>query len=95
MLAIVDFENGPWPEPEPYHSHPHEQLSYVAFGEVVFYCEGQTERFLKQGDTFGVSSGVKHTVKVVTPQARIVDCFTPIRQEFLGPASTTGIRRSL
>ena len=36
MLAIIDFENGPWDEPEPYHSHPHEQASYVAEGEVVF-----------------------------------------------------------
>ena len=83
MLAIIDFTNGPWDEPEPYHSHPHEQASYVAEGEVIFYCEGEEERHLKPGDTFAVPSGKKHTVKVLTKSARLVDSFNPIREDFL------------
>lgn len=83
MVAILDFKNGPWEEPEPYHSHPHEQVSYVANGEIIFYCEGQPERHLKAGDTFAAPSGAKHTVKVLTSEARLVDSFTPIREEFL------------
>ena len=83
MLVTLEFKNGPWSEPKPYHSHPHEQTSYVVAGEIIFYCEGEAERHLKTGDTFGVPSGVKHTVKVLTPEARLVDSFTPIRQDFL------------
>ena len=83
MLVIFDFKNGPWNEPDPYHSHPHEQTSYVASGEIIFYCEGEAERHLKAGDTFGALSGAKHTVKVLTPEARLVDSFTPIREDFL------------
>ncbi|MFW5688371.1 MAG: cupin domain-containing protein [Spirochaetota bacterium] len=83
MTAIIDFTNGPWSEPEPYHSHPHEQVSYVAEGEIIFYCEGRPEEHLKAGDTFAVSSGEKHTVRLLTEHVRLVDSFTPIRDDFL------------
>jgi len=83
MMAIIDFMNGPWDEPDPYHSHPHEQVSYVARGEVIFYCEGRQEQHLTEGDVFAVPSGLKHTVKVLTDQARLIDSFTPIREDFL------------
>ena len=49
MLAVIDFTDGPWDEPEPYHSHPHEQASYLAEGEIMFYCEGEPERHMKAG----------------------------------------------
>lgn len=83
MLAIIDFTNGPWDEPEPYHSHPHEQASYVAEGEVIFYCEGEQEQHLKAGDVYAVPSGKKHTVKVLTEKVRLIDSFCPIREDFL------------
>lgn len=83
MTAVIDFTNGPWQEPEPPHSHPHEQVSYIAEGEIIFYCEDGPERHLKAGDMFAVSSGKKHTIKVLTGKARIVDSFTPLRDEFL------------
>ncbi len=83
MLTIIDFTNGPWDEPEPFHSHPHEQVSYVARGEVIFYCEDQPEQHLKEGDVFAVPSGKKHTVKVLTESVRLIDSFTPLREDFL------------
>lgn len=83
MLAIIDFTNGPWSEPEPLHSHVHDQVSYLAEGEVIFYCEGEAERHLKQGDTFGVAGGRKHGIKLLTRSARLVDSFTPLREDFL------------
>ena len=36
MLAVIDFQDGPTTEPDPPHSHPHEQISYVAAGEIIF-----------------------------------------------------------
>jgi len=83
MTVIVDFTDGPWVEAEPFHSHPHEQTSYVASGEIIFYCEGEPEQHLREGDMFAVASGKKHTVKILSATARLVDSFNPIRQEFI------------
>lgn len=83
MTVLLDFSDGPWDEPEPPHSHPHEQTCYLAAGEVTFYCEGEPEQHLKAGDMFYVPSGKEHTIKLLTPTARLVDSFTPLREDFL------------
>jgi len=83
MLAVIDFQNGPQTEPDPPHAHPHEQVSYVAEGEIIFYLEGVAER-LGPGDMFLVPSGKPHSIQLLTERARLVDCFHPIRQDFLG-----------
>jgi len=82
MTAIIDFTNGPWENADPFHSHVHEQVTYVAKGEIIFYCENQPEVHLKEGDVFAVPSGMKHTVKILTKEVRLVDSFTPIREDF-------------
>ncbi len=83
MTVIVDFSDGPWTEPEPFHSHPHEQTCYIASGEIIFYCEGEPEQHLNAGDLFAVISGKKHTVKILSPTVRLIDSFNPIREEFI------------
>jgi len=83
MNVLIDFSNGPWEEPEPPHSHPHEQTSFVAKGEIIFYCEDEPEQHLKAGDMFAVPSGKKHTIKLLTGEVRLVDSFTPIREDFV------------
>jgi len=83
MNVLIDFSNGPWEEPEPPHSHPHEQTSYVAKGEIIFYYEDEPEQHLKAGDMFAVPSGKKHTIKLLTGEVRLVDSFTPIREDFV------------
>ena len=83
MTVIVDFSNGPWTEAEPFHSHSHEQTCYLAEGEIIFYCDGEPAQHLKAGDMFAVSSGKMHTIRLLTPTARLIDSFNPIRQEFI------------
>lgn len=83
MTVVVDFTGGPWAEAEPFHSHPHEQTSYVASGEIVFYCEGEPEQRLQAGDLFAAASNQKHTIRLLSPQARLIDSFNPVRQEFI------------
>jgi quercetin dioxygenase-like cupin family protein len=83
MTVLIDFSNGPWEEREPPHSHPHEQTSYVAEGEIIFYCEGEPDQHLKAGDMFAVPPGKMHTVKLLTKNVRLVDSFNPIREDFL------------
>lgn len=82
MIVIVDFHDGPKEQPDPPHSHPHEQVSYVAEGEVLFVMEDQRTH-LRPGDVFLVPSGKPHTIQQLTEHVRLVDCFTPVREDFL------------
>jgi quercetin dioxygenase-like cupin family protein len=34
MMTTIDFYNGPQDEPDPPHTHSHEQISYVVDGEI-------------------------------------------------------------
>jgi quercetin dioxygenase-like cupin family protein len=83
MVAAIDFVDGPWDEAMPRHSHHHEQASYVAEGEIVFYCEDEPDQHLKAGDMFAAPSGKQHTIKILTKRVRIIDSFHPIREDFL------------
>jgi quercetin dioxygenase-like cupin family protein len=83
MTVLIDFTDGPWDKPEPPHSHPHEQISYVAEGEIIFLCEGEADQHLKAGDMFAAPSGRPHTIQLLTEKARLIDSFNPVREEFL------------
>jgi quercetin dioxygenase-like cupin family protein len=82
MMVVMDFEDGPASQPDPFHSHPHEQISYVVHGEVHLVLEDRMIR-LGPGDIFTIPSNVPHSIQLLTPKARLVDTFTPIREEFL------------
>ncbi len=82
MMAVWDFSDGPWPNPEPYHSHPHDQVVYIAAGEVEFFIEDESCR-LSAGDMIAVPGNLPHTVRLLTPNVRLVDSWTPLREEFL------------
>lgn len=82
MIVVVDFDDGPKDEPDPPHSHPHEQVSYVAEGEILFVMDGQ-QTHLVPGDVFLIPSGKPHSIQQLTGHVRLVDCFTPIRDDFL------------
>jgi quercetin dioxygenase-like cupin family protein len=82
MIVVVDFYDGPQEQPDPPHSHPHEQVSYVAEGEILLVMDDQQTR-LGTGDLFLVPSGKPHSIQQLTEHVRLVDCFTPIREDFL------------
>jgi quercetin dioxygenase-like cupin family protein len=81
MLVVWDFE-GPFAEPDPPHAHVHEQVSYVAEGEVLFFLDGQPTR-LGPGSVVNIPGSIPHTIQVLTQHARLIDVFTPIREDFL------------
>lgn len=83
MTVVIDLTDGPWEEPEPPHKHLHVQTSYVAEGEIIFYCEGEPDEHLKAGDMFAVPPDKLHTVKLLTKRVRLVDSFSPLRTDFL------------
>jgi unsaturated pyranuronate lyase len=83
MTAVLDIDNGPWDSPDPYHAHPHEQITYLAEGEILFLAEGQEPHRMTAGDLFAVPSGLPHSIQLLSPRARLVDTFNPIREDFL------------
>jgi len=82
MIVVVDFYDGPKEQPDTPHSHPHEQVSYVAAGEILFITDGQQVR-LGAGDVFVVPSEKPHSIQQLSEHVRLVDCFTPIREDFV------------
>lgn len=82
MLVVIDFEDGPYAEPDPPHSHPHEQVTYVADGELLFFINGEPTQ-LSAGDLITVPPDAPHTIQLISKTARLVDSFTPLREDFL------------
>jgi quercetin dioxygenase-like cupin family protein len=82
MMVIFDFDDGPADAPDPMHSHPHEQISYIAHGKVL-YLVGDERKTLEAGDMVTIAPNLPHAIQVLTPSARLVDAFTPVREDFL------------
>ena len=82
MMVIFDFEDGPAREPDPLHSHPHEQISYVAGGRVIYFV-GDEKQTLEAGDMVTIAPNVPHAIQTLTPKVRLVDAFSPVREDFL------------
>ncbi len=82
MMVVMDFQDGPTSEPDPPHSHPHEQVSYVVSGEINIFLNNEPTR-LGPGDIFTVPPNLPHSVQLLTKHVRLVDTFSPIRQDFL------------
>ncbi len=80
MTTIVVIE-GP-AEADPPHSHPAEQISYIAEGRCIVFIGDQSKE-LKKGDVFAVPSNIPHTVQALDERLVLIDAFNPIRQEFL------------
>lgn len=85
MMVSVDFCGGPTP-PAPPHSHPHEQVTYIAQGPINFFIgegsDAQVSR-LTTGDMVVIPANVPHTVEVLAGTARLIDCFYPLREDFI------------
>ncbi len=79
---MVDFNDGPASTPDPPHSHPCEQVSYVAAGELILVM-GKEKTRLSAGDLFTVPANVPHAVQTLSPHVRLIDAFNPIREDFL------------
>ena len=84
MMVVIDFDDGPTSKPDPPHSHPHEQISYVAAGEIIVVL-GDKQTRLGPGDMFTVPPDMPHSVQLLTSHVRLVDTFTPLRDDFIEP----------
>lgn len=64
------------------HRHPHEQVCYCLSGEFEFVLDGE-RLSLKAGDSVYVPPSVPHGA-VCLDEGRLLDIFTPQREDFLG-----------
>jgi quercetin dioxygenase-like cupin family protein len=65
----------------PLHSHPHEQAGVVLSGALELTI-GEETRKLEPGDSFLVPGGVEHGGRTGDSPARIMDVFSPVRQDY-------------
>jgi quercetin dioxygenase-like cupin family protein len=65
----------------PEHSHHHEQWCHVLEGELEFDIEGE-KMLLTKGMTAYIPSYAPHSA-VAHTQCRVIDCFTPVREDFV------------
>lgn len=82
LTATIEFTGGPMEKPDEPHSHPHEQISYVAEGALYVFI-GDDKHPLKEGDMFLIPSNVPHCIQTLSKRVKLVDVFTPVREDFL------------
>ncbi len=78
MMCEISFETGARGN---MHSHVHEQITYIAEGSFSFTIDGET-RTVRKGDSVYMPSGAEHGVTCLEA-GKLVDVFTPIREDFL------------
>ena len=64
------------------HSHPHEQMTLVESGRVLFTIEDQV-REVSAGAILHFPPGVRHGATMLDEEVVLIDIFTPIREDFL------------
>jgi quercetin dioxygenase-like cupin family protein len=65
------------------HTHPHEQITLVERGRVLFVVDGE-ERVAGPGDVLHFPSDLPHGATMLDEEVVLVDIFSPIREDFLG-----------
>jgi len=78
MVTFIDLKAG---SIVPLHTHPHEQITVMVAGEMVYNVDGE-EQTVVPGDVVLIPSGVRHGVRV-TADSVAYDCFSPIREEYI------------
>ena len=66
----------------PAHDHPHEQMTIVECGRVLFTI-GDEQRVAQAGDVLHFPPGTWHGATMLDEEVVLVDIFSPIREDFL------------
>lgn len=65
----------------PLHKHPHEQMGLVLSGKLKHIIANES-RLLKEGDAYLVPSGVEHGAENLESETRVLDIFSPPRDDY-------------
>ncbi|MBA0884029.1 cupin domain-containing protein [Flavobacterium undicola] len=82
MVTIMEFLNGPMETPDHPHKHVHEQITYIASGSLKLFVEDR-EYLLNEGDVFKIASNLNHCIQTLSEYVKLVDSFTPLREDFI------------
>ncbi len=66
----------------PAHDHPHEQMTLIQKGRVLFTI-GDEQEIVKAGDVLHFPSGTWHGATMLDEEVVLIDIFSPIREDFL------------
>jgi len=66
----------------PAHDHPHEQMTIIERGSVLFTI-GDQQRVARAGDVLHFPPGTWHGATMLDEEVILVDIFSPIREDFL------------
>jgi len=80
MLSFLEMAEGC---EVPEHSHPHEQAGLVLEGRFRFRIGGE-EKVVGPGEAFVIPPDVAHRGMVEAGPAKILDIFSPPREDYLG-----------
>ena len=73
----------------PAHDHPHEQMTLVEKGRVLFTI-GQEQRIVKAGDVLHFPPGSWHGATMLDEEVILIDIFSPVREDFLSSPEADG-----
>ncbi len=71
------------------HTHPHEQITLVESGRVLFTLDGE-ERVASAGDVLHFPPNVLHGATMLEDEVVLVDIFSPVREDFLAGGGASG-----
>jgi len=66
----------------PAHDHPHEQMTLVERGRVLFTI-GEDQRIAQAGDVLHFPPDTWHGATMLDEEVILIDIFSPIREDFL------------
>ena len=78
-MMVVQFTIQPGAE-VPLHTHPHEQIGYVAKGAIEFTI-GEEKVVIRAGDGYVIPGGVPHGC-LALEDSLALDIFAPVREEY-------------
>lgn len=78
LLSLVEIDAG---AEVPKHTHPHEQAGIVIEGEIEMGIGGEV-RTIRPGDMYIIPGDVEHYARSGGTRAKILDIFSPVREEF-------------
>jgi quercetin dioxygenase-like cupin family protein len=73
----------------PAHDHPHEQITFVERGRVLFII-GEEQRIAEAGDVLHFPSGSWHGATMLDEEVVLIDIFSPVREDFLDTTRRNG-----
>jgi quercetin dioxygenase-like cupin family protein len=78
MVTFIDFEPG---SVVPEHHHPHQQITWIVSGRMVFDLDGE-ERELQAGDGVLVAPDTPHSARVLDTPCQALDAWHPVRDDY-------------